>query len=124
MRRLWPGAGPNCRLGAGMDIGWVLGGAARSVRRRRGWLLGMAIGLLGLVYVVVESWARLHNKDYLNDLLNSLGDNVDLPPNIGWYLAAGLLVAGLGGLASEGGVILSVGRRLAAQLPPPHEAAA
>ena len=103
-----------------MDLGWVLGGALRLVRRRQVWLLGMAIALLGLVYVIIDTWARLNNKNYLNDLLNSLGQTA--PPNLGLFLAAGLLIAGLGGLTSEAGLILSAGRRLAANLPPVTDA--
>jgi hypothetical protein len=102
-----------------MDLGWVMGGAWRLVRRRRVWLLGMAIALLGLVYVAIDTWARLNDKAYLDELLGSLG--ATRPPNLGLYLAVGLLIAGLGGLISEGALIATAGRRLAQALPPPTE---
>ena len=103
-----------------MDFGWVIGGAWRLVRRRRVWLLGMAIVLLGLVFVAIDTWARLNDKAYLDDLVDSLG--ATRPPNLGVYLLVGLGIAGLGGLISEGALIANAGRRLAQALPPPTEA--
>lgn len=99
-----------------MDLGWVIGGAWRLVRRRRIWLLGMAIALLGLVFVVIDTWARLNHKAYLDDLVDSLG--ATRPPNLGLVLLVGLGIAGLGGLISEGALIAAAGRRLAQALPP------
>ena len=104
-----------------MDLGWVLGGALRLVRRGRVLLLGMLIALLGLVYVAVDTWARVNDRHYLDTLLNTLGGTT--PPNLGLYLGIGLVVAGLGGLAGEAGLVRVAGRRTAALLPPAGEAA-
>jgi hypothetical protein len=98
-----------------MDLGWILGGAWRLVRRRV-LLLGMVIALLGLGLVALDVSQRLGNRNYLNDALNSLGSSA--PSNLGWYLLGIGAVAFLGGLAAEGGRIAGAGRRVAASLPP------
>ncbi len=99
-----------------MDLGWILGGAWRLVRRRQVWLLGIVIALLGLGLVGLDVSQRLGNRNYLNDVLNNLGSNT--PSNLGWYVLAIGVVALLGGLAAEGGLIAAAGRRVAASLPP------
>jgi hypothetical protein len=99
-----------------MDMGWILGGAWRLLRRRQEWLLGIVIALLGVGLVGLDVSLRLGNRNYLTDALNSLGSSA--PSNLGWYLLALGIVAFLGGLAAEGGLIAGAGRRVAASLPP------
>src|SRR4051812_7432732 len=99
-----------------MNLGWVLGGAWRLVRRRRVLGLGMVIALLGLGLVVIDAGQRLSNRNYLTDLINSVGTGA--PSNLGWYILAAGVIAFLGGLAAEGGLIASAGQRVAANLPP------
>ncbi len=99
-----------------MNLGWVLGGAWRLVRRRRVLGLGIVIALLGLGLVVIDAGQQLSNRNYLTDLVNSAGTGA--PTNLGWYLLAAGAIALLGGLAAEGGLIASAGRRVAATLPP------
>lgn len=99
-----------------MNLGWILGGAWRLVRRRRVLGLGIVIALLGLGLLVVDISQRLGNKNYLNDAINGLGSST--PSNLGWYVLAVGVVALLGGLAAEGGLIAGAGQRVAANLPP------
>ncbi len=99
-----------------MNLGWVLGGAWRLVRRRRVLGLGMVIALLGLGLVVIDAGQQLSNRNYLTDLINSVGTGT--PTNLGWYVLAAGAIALLGGLAAEGGLIAGAGRRVAANLPP------
>ena len=85
----------------------MLGGALRLLQRRRVLGLGVVIALIGLVYAAILLGVSVYNPNYLAELSASL--TPDLPAALPLWLVVGALVLLLGGLVSEGGLILAPG---------------
>jgi len=100
-----------------MNTSRVLGGALRLLQRRRVLGLGVVIALIGLVYAAILLGLSAYNPNYLAELSASL--TPDLPAALPLWLVLGALVLLLGGLVSEGSLILAAGRRAAARIAGP-----
>jgi hypothetical protein len=100
-----------------MNTSRVLGGALRLLQRRRVLGLGIVIALIGLVYAAILLGLSVYNPNYLAELSASI--TPDLPSALPFWIVLGALVLLLGGLVSEGGLILAAGRRAAARLSGP-----
>jgi hypothetical protein len=98
-----------------MSTGRVLGGALRLLQRRRVLGLGMIVALFGLVYAALYVGLTLYNPGALAELSQSL--TAELPANWGAWAGGGAALLFVGGLWSEGGLILAAGRRAAGDLP-------
>ncbi len=94
-----------------MNAGEVLGAALGLLRRRRVLGLGMLVALAGLVYAAVYVVFTLYDPNAFTEIADSLPAR--LPPALPAWLIGAVLLLIVGGLWSEGTLILTAARQAA-----------